>query len=119
MSVPRWLKTIFSHYGVPYEVHHHPPVYSASHLAHVEHVTGFRVAKTVLLRLHDRPVAFVLPACTLLDVTWAQAVLGSLDVHFASENDIMRWFRGCEPGGVPPLRLRGDELILMDRGMAH
>jgi Ala-tRNA(Pro) deacylase len=119
MSVPRWLRMILSHYGVPYEVHHHPPVFSASHLAHVEHVTGYRVAKTVLLNLGGRPAAFVLPACTQLDVSWAQAVLGSLDVHFADEDDITGWFRGCELGAVPPIRLRGDELILMDRGMAH
>jgi Ala-tRNA(Pro) deacylase len=119
MSVPRWLTTMFDHYGVPYEEHHHPPVFSASHLAHAEHVTGFRVAKTVLLNACGRPVAFVLPACTQLDVAWAQAVLGSLDIHFASEDDIAHWFRGCELGAVPPVRLRGDEPIVMDRGMAH
>ena len=33
MAIPRWFKAILSHYGVPFEEHHHPPVFSASYLA--------------------------------------------------------------------------------------
>lgn len=119
MSVPCWLKAILRHYGVPYEEHHHPPVYSASHLAHVEHMTGYRVAKTVHLSVHDRPVAVVLPACSRLDLAWVHGLMGSLEVRFATEDEITHWYRGCQPGAVPPLRLRSDEQILMDRGIAH
>jgi prolyl-tRNA editing enzyme YbaK/EbsC (Cys-tRNA(Pro) deacylase) len=46
-------------------------------------------------------------------------LLGSLHVRFAKEDEIRHWYRGCEPGAVPPLRLRSDEQILMDRGIAH
>ena len=119
MSVPRWLRVILTRYGVPYEVHHHPPVFSASHLAHAEHISGYRVAKTVHLAARGKPVTVVLPACTRLDLPWVQAVLGTLDVHFATEAEIAHWFKGCAPGTVPPLRLRADEEILMDRGLAH
>jgi len=120
MAVPRWLKVIFQHYGVPYAERHHPPVFSASHLAHAEHVTGYRVAKTVFLTADgEHPVAVVLPACARLNLARVKAVLGCDELRFASEGEIQSWFKGCTPGAVPPLRLRSDESILMDRSLAH
>jgi CheY-like chemotaxis protein/prolyl-tRNA editing enzyme YbaK/EbsC (Cys-tRNA(Pro) deacylase) len=119
MSTPRWLKQILQHYGVPFEEHRHPPVYSAACLAEAEHVSGYRVAKTVFLTGHGRPVAVVLPSCARLDVARVQALLGIADLRLATEAEIAGWFKGCPPGAVPPVRLRGDERILMDRSLAH
>jgi CheY-like chemotaxis protein/prolyl-tRNA editing enzyme YbaK/EbsC (Cys-tRNA(Pro) deacylase) len=119
MAVPQWLKGLLSHYDVPFEEHSHPPVYSASRLAHVEHVSGHRVAKTVFLAADNQPVAVVLPASARVDPRRVQAVLGAKELRFAAEEEIARWFRGCHLGGVPPLRLRSDERILMDRSLAH
>ena len=67
MAVPCWLGRLLRHYGVPYEVHHHRPVHSASHLAHAEHVSGHRVAKCVFVTAFGRPVSVVLPASRRLD----------------------------------------------------
>jgi CheY-like chemotaxis protein/prolyl-tRNA editing enzyme YbaK/EbsC (Cys-tRNA(Pro) deacylase) len=119
MAVPRWLRRIFCHYGVSYEEHHHPAAYSASQLAQAEHVSGHRVAKTVFLAHHSRPVSVVLPACARLDLAVVRSVLGSPELRLASEEEMARWFKGCEPGGVPPLRLRRDQSLLMDRALAH
>ena len=119
MSVPRWCRRILDHYGVPYRELHHPPAWTASGLAHAEHVPGWRVAKTVFLSARGRPVAVVLPAPARLDQARVQAVLGADDLRLASEAEITSWFKGCQPGAVPPLRLRGDERILMDRSLAH
>jgi CheY-like chemotaxis protein/prolyl-tRNA editing enzyme YbaK/EbsC (Cys-tRNA(Pro) deacylase) len=118
MSTPRWLQRILTHYGVAYEEHHHPPVCSALRLAEAEHISGYRVAKAVFLVARNRPVAVVVPACARVDLASVQAVLGSADLRFASEEEISRWFKGCQPGSVPPLRLRGDQDILMDRSLA-
>jgi Ala-tRNA(Pro) deacylase len=119
MGMPRWLKQILNHYGVPYEEHHHAPVYSAQELAQAEHTSGWRVAKTVFLADHGRPVGVVLPASARLDLARVQSVLGIPDLRLAAEAEITGWFKGCEAGAVPPLRLRGDERILMDRSLAH
>ena len=119
MAIPRWLTQILLHYGTPFEEHHHPPVYSALELAEAEHTTGWRVAKTVLLAGPEGPVGVVLPAAARLDLTRVQAVLGIPDLRLATEPEIAAWFKGCQPGAVPPLRLRGDERILMDRSLAH
>jgi CheY-like chemotaxis protein/prolyl-tRNA editing enzyme YbaK/EbsC (Cys-tRNA(Pro) deacylase) len=119
MSVPRWFQRILKYYRVPYQEHLHPPVYSASHLAHIEHVTGRRVAKVVFLNARNHPIMVVLPAVARLDLPHVQSVLGEPELRLATEAEIAGWFKGCEPGSVPPFRLRGDLRILMDRGLAH
>lgn len=119
MSVPRWLQRLLDYHGVPYQAHLHPPVFSASHLAHVEHITGRRVAKVVFVNARNHPVMIVLPAVARLDLPRVQAVLGEPEARLATEAEIAGWFKGCEPGCVPPFRLRGDLRILMDRGLAH
>ncbi len=119
MAVPRWLQYILQHNGVSYEEHQHPPVFSASHLAHAEHISGYRVAKTVLVTTRGQPLAVVLPAPARLDLAWVQILWSDPDLRLATEREIARWFRGCQPGAVPPLRLRADEEIVMDRSLAH
>jgi CheY-like chemotaxis protein len=119
MAIPRWLTQILIHYGTPFEEHHHPPVYSALELAEAEHTTGWRVAKIVFLAGQERPIGIVLPAAARLDLPRVQSVLGIPDLRLATEPEIATWFKGCQPGAVPPLRLRGDERILMDRSLAH
>jgi Ala-tRNA(Pro) deacylase len=119
MAISRWFKAILTHYGIPFEEHHHPPVFSASHLAQQEHVSGHRVAKTVFLASQGKPLAVVLPANSRLDLARVKEVVGAGDLRMATEAEIAGWFRGCQLGAVPPLRLRSDMGILMDRSLAH
>jgi CheY-like chemotaxis protein/prolyl-tRNA editing enzyme YbaK/EbsC (Cys-tRNA(Pro) deacylase) len=119
MSIPSWCEHILNYHGVPYKELHHPPVFAASRLAQAEHISGRRVAKTVLLSAGNRPVAVILPACARLDLGRVQAVLGADGLRLATEAEIADWFKGCRPGCVPPLRLRSDEVLLMDRSLAH
>jgi CheY-like chemotaxis protein/prolyl-tRNA editing enzyme YbaK/EbsC (Cys-tRNA(Pro) deacylase) len=119
MSLPSWFQQILYRYGVPFEVHHHPATFSALRLAEVEHVSGHRVAKTVFVSAGGRPVGVVLPATVRLDLERVRAVLGDSDVRLASEEEIGNWFKGCALGAVPPLRLRSDQKLFMDRSLAH
>jgi CheY-like chemotaxis protein/prolyl-tRNA editing enzyme YbaK/EbsC (Cys-tRNA(Pro) deacylase) len=119
MSVPRWLQRLLEYHCIPYQEHLHPPVYSASHRAHVEHVPGRRVAKVVFLNADNHPVMVVLPAVARLDLPRVQTVLGEPALRLATEAEIVDWFKGCEPACIPPFRLRSDVRILMDRELAH
>jgi Ala-tRNA(Pro) deacylase len=119
MSVPSWLTRILDHYQVPYEMHHHPPVHSASHLAHAEHISGCWVAKPVFLMAGTQLITVVVPANARVEPARVQEVLGARDLRFASEVEIVARFKGCQPGTVPPLRLRADQTLLMDRSLAH
>jgi CheY-like chemotaxis protein/prolyl-tRNA editing enzyme YbaK/EbsC (Cys-tRNA(Pro) deacylase) len=118
MAAPAWFKRILAHYGVPYAEHHHLPVQSASRLARVVGLSGYQVAKTVVLAGPQGPVTIVLPACVRLDPARVQRVLGD-EVRLATQEEIHGWFPPCRPGAVPPLRLRHDQAIVMDRSLAR
>ncbi len=115
MATPRWLAGIFNRYGIPYEVY---PLSHSPATAPVEQPPGVRVARTVFLACRGRPVAVVLPAGTSLDLERVKEVVGRDQLRPAFEAEIAAWFQGCHPDGVPPLRLRSDLTILMDRSLA-
>ena len=119
MSVPRWLERIFAHYQTPYQVHQHLPVHSANQLAHAEHTSGHRVAKPVFFVAGNRPLTVVVPASAQVDPNRVAAVLGLNDLRLASEDEIAGWFKGCSAGCVPPIRIRSDQVLFMDRSLAN
>jgi Ala-tRNA(Pro) deacylase len=119
MAVPRWLERYLARYEIPYKIWHHTPTYAASRLAQAAHLTGYRVAKTVLVAVDKRPVMAVLPACMRLDLERLKALVGGHDIRLANEAEIASWFKGCQLGSVPPLRLHIDQQIIMDRSLAH
>jgi CheY-like chemotaxis protein len=53
-----------------------------------------------------------------VDLHRVSTILENDALRFASEAEIAGWFRGCDPGSVPPLPLRRDMWILMDRALA-
>src|SRR5579864_4202890 len=118
MSLPHWLKRIFAHYRAPYQVHNHLPVHSANQLAHAEHTSGHRVAKPVFFAAGHRPVTVVVPASTQVDPDRVRDILGLGELRLAGEEEIADWFKGCSPGCVPPLRIRTDQVLVMDRSLA-
>lgn len=117
--LPQWLETLFTRHQVAYRKLEHLPARSAHQLAHAQGTSGHRVAKPVFLAGCGRPVAVVLPASASLDIEKVRDVLGAPDLRLASEEEIADWFKGCAPGCVPPLRIRSDQVVLMDRSLAH
>lgn len=88
-------------HGVAYERQHHPVAYTSQEVAASEHVTGYDVAKTVLLRCGQDIVMVVLPAPMEVDLDRAAEVLGS-PVRLAREEEFRDLFPDCEVGAEPP-----------------
>jgi Ala-tRNA(Pro) deacylase len=91
--------------GVSYEVLTHPLTGSSSETAQWTHVSGDRIAKTVVLRdgnAADGYLLAVLPASHHLSLEVLQSWLGR-SVELASEQEIGRLFPDCELGAIPPL----------------
>jgi Ala-tRNA(Pro) deacylase len=64
--------------NIQFDVIEHEPTYDAQHMAQAVHVSGYEVAKTVLLRA-DRGFAYVvavLPATHRIDFERAGTLLG-------------------------------------------
>jgi len=116
MTVPNWFRRILAHLEIPFEECPLPPTLSASASDHQR--SGPPTARSWLLSVGGRPLTVVLPASARLDVDRVRAVLGSRDVHLAQPEEVAAWFKGAVPDVVPPLKLRADQWVMMDRSLA-
>lgn len=80
----------------------HSPSPSAAHFAQSIHVTGGRVAKSVLVRAGTSYILAVLPATHRIDLTRLGAILHTTGLEIASEDEVATIFTDCERGAVPP-----------------
>jgi len=116
--------------GVAHERHDHAKTYTAQELAHEEHVSGYMVAKPVVVIGPNGPAMCVLPAPTKVDLQRAADALGESTVRLAIESEMVDLFPDCELGAEPPMgplfnmqtvmdpHLREDEFLVMQAG-AH
>ncbi len=115
--IPAMIETHLRERHRVYEHHRHAVAMSAQELAAAEHVTGYRVAKPVVVKL-DGKLAMVVVAAT------DRVALGTLEEATAStaelvpEAEFSSNFRPCEPGSEPPLALFGLP-IFVDEKLLH
>ena len=97
------LYALLDEHGVEYQVEEHPHAVSAQRLAASEGVSGYRVAKPVLLSVGGQLAMVVIPGAELLDLERAREVFGGNEVRLAEEEEFVPLFEDCEPGAEPPL----------------
>jgi Ala-tRNA(Pro) deacylase len=114
--------------NVRYKSYTHKPTYTAQETAEELHVSGYEVAKAVLLIVDTKLVMAVLPACEQIDREKVETAMHARYVDLASEEDIDRLLPECEKGCLPPIgnlvdidvivspTLTRDELILFSAG---
>lgn len=93
---------LLDQHKVAYEVHDHPRAVDANRLAQSEDVTGWDVAKPVLLAIGGQLAMVVIPAPVHVDLDKASDVLGHGEVRLAAEDEFVSRFPDCEPGAEPP-----------------
>ena len=114
MATPNWIRTTLDQRGVRYEERNHPEAYTASAVAHQEHVSGHRVAKVVVALADGRPLALVLPASRRVLLERVREILDCRILRLATEEEIITLFPSCEPGAIPPLASWPGVPVLMD-----
>jgi Ala-tRNA(Pro) deacylase len=114
--------------GIGFEKHTHTTTYTAQGLAHAEHVSGYVVAKPVIVRTQVGFTMCVLLAPQHLDLKRVGEVLHESDPRLATEAEMADLFPDCELGAEPPIgalydmktlmdpRLQDDEFLVMQAG---
>jgi Ala-tRNA(Pro) deacylase len=94
---------------VGYETFPHREAFTAQGVAAASHVSGWRMAKVLVVRPDDGPpVMVVLPASCRLQTAALARLLGSRQVSLVPEAEVERLFPDCEAGAMPPFgRLYG------------
>ena len=89
--------------GLDFEKHSHTMTYTAQGLAQAEHVSGYLVAKPVIVKSSEAYIMCVLPAPKHIDLKRVGAVLGDAGVRLATEPEMAELFPDCELGAEPPI----------------
>jgi Ala-tRNA(Pro) deacylase len=99
---------------IDYELIPHRRTQSAAAEARAIGVDPGHVAKTLVLATGAGFVRAVLSASERIDFRKVKAVLGSGDVHLASEQVLAGAYPQFELGAIPPVGGPGHDLVLMD-----
>lgn len=103
-------------HGVEYQTRTHERAVPAQQLAAAEDVSGWDVAKPVLLSVGGELVMAVVPAASYVDLAKASRVLGGNAVRLATEDEFVATFPDCEVGAEPPFgNLYGVPVFLDER----
>jgi Ala-tRNA(Pro) deacylase len=89
--------------GVAYETLPHREAYTAQGVAAAAHVSGWLLAKVLVVRAPgESPVMVVLPASCRLDLGALAHALRKPAISLLSEIDLGTLFPDCEAGAMPP-----------------
>jgi Ala-tRNA(Pro) deacylase len=101
MSIPVRLAEFLHKNNAPYEVIQHPVKFTAQELSAVEHVSGKRHAKVVMIALDGEWIMAVLPSNHRVDLELLVRLTGKR-AALASESEFDKLFPDCERGSMPP-----------------
>jgi Ala-tRNA(Pro) deacylase len=96
------LHELLDRHDIAYERHTHERAVTAQRLAAAEHVSGWEVAKPVLLSISGELAMMVVPAAADVDLDKCTELLGHNEVRLATEDEFVDTFADSEPGAEPP-----------------
>ena len=99
---------------VDYELVSHHRVYDAQELAAVEHVSGYDVAKPVMMVVDGTLCMAVVPGPLEVDLEAVRDALSAREVRLAAEDEFEAAFPDCEVGAEPVFGALYGVLTLVD-----
>lgn len=102
MAIEKTLKKFLTDNKVKYEAKKHAEVYTAQEIAHAQHIPGRFLAKTVIVKVDDKLVIFVMPSNLLIDFPRLKKLTGAKVLRLAPEKEFEKLFPGCDVGAMPP-----------------
>ena len=87
---------------INYQSDHHPPGYTAQHVAELSKTSGMCFAKTVIITADTRLVMIVMPAPYTIDFDNIAFSIGARHVNLAYEHQFRDAFPDCDIGAMPP-----------------
>lgn len=96
------LREFLDSHNIKYLVIFHSLAYTAQGVAALAHVSGRKLAKTVIVKIDGILAMAVIPASDHVDLDRLKALTGAQIVEIASEREFKDAFPDCETGAMPP-----------------
>ena len=119
MSISRRVREYLDANDIPYEWLPHSQAYTSQEVAHSLHVSGKRLAKTVVLDADGRLLMAVIPASNRLSLGKMQDATKAKRIELLAESELATLFPDCDLGAIPPFgNLYGME-VWLDRALTE
>jgi Ala-tRNA(Pro) deacylase len=102
MAVPQRIRDYLDSQDVPYELLHHSQAFTGQEVAHSLHLSGKRLAKTVVLEGDGKRLMVVIPASYRLNLQELRGVLEVNRLEMLPESELAKLFPDCDLGAIPP-----------------
>lgn len=110
------LKQFLDEHEVRYVTVRHSPAFTAQEVAASAHISGYEMAKTVMIKVDGEIAMAVLPAPLHVDLRHLRELTGATTVELATESEFKTRFPECELGAMPPFgRLYGMQTYVAQR----
>jgi Ala-tRNA(Pro) deacylase len=103
---------------IKYLVISHSLAYTAQGVAALAHVSGKKLAKTVILKIDGVLAMAVVPASAHVDLDRLRVLTGCNAVEIAAEQEFQNAFPDCELGAIPPFGNLYDMAVYVDVSLA-
>ena len=105
--------------NVKYMVMSHSLAYTAQGVAALAHVSGKKLAKTVIVKIDGILAMAVIPASEHVDLERVRTLTGAEAVEVATEREFTDAFPDCETGAMPPFGNLYDMPVYADVRLAE
>jgi len=113
------LREFLDSHNVKYLVISHSLAYTAQGVAALAHVSGKKLAKTVIVKIDGILAMVVIPASERVDLERVRTLTGAQTVEVASEREFKDAFPDCETGAKPPFGNLYDMSVYADASLAE
>ncbi len=104
--IPALIETHLQSHHSGYEHHRHATAMTAQELAAAEHVSGYKVAKPVVVKLDGKLAFAVVAAAERVSLGMLEEATGAA-AELVPETEFAALFTPCDSGAEPPLSLFG------------
>jgi Ala-tRNA(Pro) deacylase len=105
--------------NVKYLVISHSVAYTAQGIAALVHLSGKKLAKTVIVKIDGVLAMAVVPASLHVDLDLLRTAAGAGAVEVATEQEFKDAFPDCETGAMPPFGNLYDMPVYADASLAE
>ena len=116
--IPERIQEYLRQNHVPFLRYWHPRAVTAQEVAQSLDITGYRVAKSVIVLADARLWICLISAPDTLDLDRLKELLGADEVRLATEAEFARHFPDCESGAEPPFGQLYGLQVLLDESLS-
>src|SRR5579864_6348743 len=113
------LRDFLDSHEIKYLVISHSLAYTAQGIAALTHVSGKKLAKTVIVKIDGILAMAVIPASLHVDLDRLRTITGAKEVALATEREFKHAFPDCETGAMPPFGNLYDMAVYADASLAE